>query len=226
MCGGAHSGRVRDRRLTYTSHANLSSDFDGHYHDRLVNVAELTRQIEDKPAPEPLLAVQAFVNTLDVETDTDLLASPTEFKSWLVSSGLATRGIAVSGGDLRRSRELRDTMRALAAANAEGKIDRGASRRLQDHVGARSVPLTVDSEGRLDLDLTPARSVEEFLSLMIGIAFRSQVEDEWRRLKLCRNDECRWAFFDSSRNRGGSWCRMEVCGNRIKNRHYRQRHKD
>ena len=34
------------------------------------------------------------------------------------------------------------------------------------------------------------------------------------------------AFFDSSRNRGGSWCRMEVCGNRIKNRHYRRRHKD
>lgn len=225
LCAAAHTaGVLRDRCLSYTSHANLSSDFDGHYHDRLVNVAELTRQIEDKPAPEPLLAVQAFVNTLDVETDTDLLASPAEFKSWLVSSGLATRGIAVSGGDLRRSRELRDTMRALAAANAEGKVDRGASRRLQEHVGARSVPLTVDSKGRLDLDLTPARSVEEFLSLMIGIAFRSQVEDEWRRLKLCRNDECRWAFFDSSRNRGGSWCRMEVCGNRIKNRHYRQRH--
>ena len=114
-------------------------------------------------------------------------------------------------------------MRALAAANAEGKVDRGASRRLQEHVGARSVPLTVDSGG-LDLDLTPARSVEEFLSLMIGIAFRSQVEDEWRRLN--RNDECRWAFFDSSRNRGGSWCRMEVGGNRIKNRHYRRRHRD
>ncbi len=39
--------------------------------DRLVNVAELTPYVEDKPAPEPLVALQAFANTLDVETDTD-----------------------------------------------------------------------------------------------------------------------------------------------------------
>ena len=31
--------------------------------------------------------------------------------------------------------------------------------------------------------------------------------------------------YDSSRNRGGTWCQMEVCGNRIKNRHYRERHR-
>ncbi|MGH2963155.1 MAG: CGNR zinc finger domain-containing protein, partial [Solirubrobacterales bacterium] len=60
--------------------------------------------------------------------------------------------------------------------------------------------------------------------LLVGVAFQAQVEGQWERLKLCRNDECRWAFFDSSRNRGGTWCEMSVCGNRIKNRHYRRRH--
>jgi predicted RNA-binding Zn ribbon-like protein len=189
-----------------------------------VNVAELTRFVEDKPAPEPLLALQAFANTLDVETGTDALSSPAGLRRWLVAGGLATRGVAVSSGDLRRARELRDTLRALLTANADGSADRHAAGRLRAHLGARSVPLTVDRAGTLELDLSPARSVEEFLSLMIGIAFQAQIEGLWARLKLCRNDECQWAFFDSSRNRGGSWCRMEVCGNRIKNRHYRRRH--
>jgi len=40
---------------------------------------------------------------------------------------------------------------------------------------------------------------------------------------LRASDDCRWAFYDSSKNRGGTWCRMEECGNRVKNRRYRDR---
>jgi len=28
---------------------------------------------------------------------------------------------------------------------------------------------------------------------------------------------------DASKNRGATWCQMEVCGNRVKNRRYRKR---
>ncbi|NAZ86017.1 hypothetical protein GTR00_07895 [Kineococcus sp. T90] len=45
----------------------------------------------------------------------------------------------------------------------------------------------------------------------------------WGRLKLCASPDCRWAFRDTSRNGGGRWCSMEVCGNRHKTRTYRQR---
>ncbi|MQA73422.1 MAG: hypothetical protein GEU88_03545 [Solirubrobacterales bacterium] len=58
---------------------------------------------------------------------------------------------------------------------------------------------------------------------MVGIVFCAQLESQWSRLKVCASDECRWAFFDSSRNRGGTWCQMETCGNRIKSRAYRRR---
>ncbi|MBW3563024.1 MAG: CGNR zinc finger domain-containing protein, partial [Actinobacteria bacterium] len=44
------------------------------------------------------------------------------------------------------------------------------------------------------------------------------------RLKVCRSDTCRWAFYDSSRNRSGKWCDMAVCGNRTKVANYRERH--
>ena len=70
---------------------------------------------------------------------------------------------------------------------------------------------------------TPAKSIDGVIAQLIGIIFQAQLEGEWPRLKICASDECRWAFFDSSRNRGGTWCQMEVCGNRIKNRAYRRR---
>jgi predicted RNA-binding Zn ribbon-like protein len=45
----------------------------------------------------------------------------------------------------------------------------------------------------------------------------------WERLKVCRDDECRWAFYDHSKNARGAWCTMRVCGNRAKARAYRER---
>ena len=48
--------------------------------------------------------------------------------------------------------------------------------------------------------------------------------DEWKRLKGCRDENCRVAFYDKSRNRSRAWCSMEVCGNREKARSFRQRH--
>ena len=58
---------------------------------------------------------------------------------------------------------------------------------------------------------------------MIGIVLQAQIDGTWDRLKICAADDCRWAFFDASKNRGGHWCTMELCGNREKNRAYRAR---
>jgi len=42
-------------------------------------------------------------------------------------------------------------------------------------------------------------------------------------LKACRNEGYRWAFYDISKNRSGSWCDMDICGARHKMRAYRER---
>jgi predicted RNA-binding Zn ribbon-like protein len=49
------------------------------------------------------------------------------------------------------------------------------------------------------------------------------VDGSWSRLKTCENDECRWAFYDQSKNRSAKWCSMQSCGNRMKARAYRAR---
>ena len=37
------------------------------------------------------------------------------------------------------------------------------------------------------------------------------------------NPDCRWAFYDGSKNRSGRWCDMASCGNRMKARAFRER---
>ena len=64
------------------------------------------------------------------------------------------------------------------------------------------------------------RPIGELLMSVTG----AMAAGNWNRLKVCANDACQRAFYDSSRNRSGRWCSMATCGNRMKGRAYRQRH--
>ncbi len=183
-----------------------------------MNVPELQRQVEYKFAPEPLLAVQALANTYSFEDDEERLGDREAARRWLVESGLAAPGVEVGGADLERRRELRRLIRGVLEADADRDRDG-----LAGLAAAHPAPLAVTAAGELALDLGPARSVDGFVAQILGIMLVARVEGKLERLKICASDECRWAFYDSSKNRSGTWCRMEECGNRVKNRRYRAR---
>ncbi len=61
------------------------------------------------------------------------------------------------------------------------------------------------------------------LAQLMAAATTSRIKGSWPRLKMCPAEECRWAFYDTSRNRSKRWCSMEVCGNRNKVRAFRDR---
>jgi predicted RNA-binding Zn ribbon-like protein len=182
-----------------------------------------SEQAEGKPAPMPLLAVQAFANTLDIEEGTDRLEDPASFQAWLEEGKMVTPGFELERGDLDAVRRLRDALRDSLTANTSGKLDPAAADRLAKLAGTWRIELDCDGQGRFALDLTPARDLAELGAQFLGIVFQAQLEGSWPRLKLCDTPECCWAFYDSSRNRSGSWCRMGECGNRLKNRAYRAR---
>ncbi|HEV2656447.1 MAG TPA: CGNR zinc finger domain-containing protein [Ktedonobacteraceae bacterium] len=74
--------------------------------------------------------------------------------------------------------------------------------------------------------LTPSSSgIDGAMSQMLERVMRAMIDGTWTRLKACRNETCRWAFYDTSKNRSATWCTMAVCGSRLKTRAYRQRHK-
>ena len=70
----------------------------------------------------------------------------------------------------------------------------------------------------------PASTRTGLLALLMVIR-DGQRDGTWQRLKACGNPDCRWAFYDRSHSRAGAWCDMATCGNRIKNRRLRQRHR-
>ena len=188
-----------------------------------MDVSELERQIEYKFAPAPLIAVQALANTYSFEDDEELLLNPQSARNWLTDSDLATDDLVVDEAGLRKLIEFRTLIRSLMDANLSGEQDREANETLGRLTADHPVAMQVNADGEVTLDVDPVASIDDLISQLVGITFQAQLDATWPRLKVCACDECRWAFFDASRNRGGTWCQMEVCGNRIKNRNYRAR---
>ncbi len=71
-----------------------------------------------------------------------------------------------------------------------------------------------------------AGGIDGALARVMAIVVQAESDGTWARLKVCKDDECQWAFYDHSRNRSGQWCVMAVCGNRNKARTYRKRRRE
>jgi predicted RNA-binding Zn ribbon-like protein len=173
------------------------------------------------PAPGQLALVQAFVNTVDLEEGREELDGPAALRSWLAGRGLIEPAAPVGEGDLRRALAMREALRALLVSNAGGKVDPGALVVLNDTTEAAQLVVVFGGAGGA---LVPrARGVGAALGRILAVVYAAMADGSWQRLKACRHDACRWAFYDTSKNRSGAWCSMAICGNRTKTRAYRAR---
>jgi predicted RNA-binding Zn ribbon-like protein len=179
---------------------------------------------EKKPAPMPLLLVQGFVNTLDLEEGTDVLADADSARAWLIDAGLLDEAASASPSELSRAREVRESLRWLLRHDDEtphpDETPLAPLRRLTETHRAR---LTLEDGGAIGLANARHQTVDDGLFELLLIVRRAQEDGSWARLKVCTNPDCQWAFFDRSRNQQGSWCDMALCGNRLKNRELRAR---
>lgn len=174
------------------------------------------------PAPGGLSLVQELVNTLDIEAGEDELATPGAATRWLHEHGLLPRVEPVDDDGLRALVEVREALRDLASVNGGAPLPASTLATLQRHSEASPVRIRIDGDSS---DLVPARTgVQGAIARLLGLVHDAQHDGSWSRLKVCRDDACRWAFYDASRNRSGTWCSMAVCGNRAKARAFRRRH--
>ena len=146
---------------------------------------------------EPVLGADllvAFLNTIDLDEGTDVLDDPAAFDAWCSEH-------AVSAGDLPEARTVRDALRSFL----DGGTPSLPSLELETTCGDRGVAL----RARTAAEAAVASSVVLSIQGSMG------------RVKLCGADDCRWAFYDRSKNGSRTWCSMGVCGNRQKARTYR-----
>ena len=169
------------------------------------------------PAPAPLATVQAFVNTLDLESGPEQIPDPEALRGWLAHARLLDPDAEVGPAEHERAIVLREALRdvlsgdgaAVAQVNAAG-----------ERAGLR--PL-LQADGRSALE-PAAGGVDGALGRLVAIVHGAVADGTWAHLKACERSVCRWAFYDHSKNHSGRWCDMDDCGAKEKSaRAYRRR---
>jgi predicted RNA-binding Zn ribbon-like protein len=179
---------------------------------------------EREPAPHALRLVQEFVNTNDLEDAHDALATPDRLAAWLAERDLLAPGTVIDAVSHARVLAVREGLRALGRANNDESLERGLVDAMNRASAAVPLHLALDTDGWA---LQPsAIGVDAFLGRILGSVASAVADGSWSRVKACRNDTCRWLFYDHSRNRSSTWCAMAICGSRMKARAYRARQRE
>jgi predicted RNA-binding Zn ribbon-like protein len=173
-------------------------------------------------APGDLEVVRRFVNTRDIEEGSEELDSTDSLLRWLAGMDLFDGDVTADEKDLESALALREGIRSLLVANNGEEVEPANLRELNRVAGSVCLRVRFDEDG--GPTLRPVSSgVSAALGRILAAVVRATDEGIWGRLKVCTNDACQWAFYDRSKNRSGKWCTMEVCGNRMKARAFRQR---
>jgi hypothetical protein len=163
-----------------------------------------------------LQVIVDFLNTVDERTFTrhgeshvpgERLTGPQALADWLADRDLPPGGTPLRMADVEATTALRTALRHTGDE---------ATAALRDH----PLLLVPDGSGGLRLAATSGRP---WLDAVVETVATSAATGDWQRVRLCAAPDCRWAFYDVSRNGRGRWCTMEICGNRHKTRTYRER---
>ncbi|HET7813854.1 MAG TPA: CGNR zinc finger domain-containing protein [Candidatus Baltobacteraceae bacterium] len=171
-------------------------------------------------APGRLDDVRGFLNTFDFETDADPLKGPDRLGDWLNDRFPALAG----GAEEARLRGFREALRRVVEANAGEEDPLAAWGALAPYLGASRFTMTLAADGRPALE-PEGEGASEVISGLLAVVYDATGSGEFARLKSCRRQSCRYAYYDRSKNGSGAWCDMAVCGNRVKAERRRARQK-
>jgi hypothetical protein len=166
----------------------------------------VTDQSDRQGAPGELEAVRTLLNSWLIPNDTRV---PTDrFDEYARQHNLR-------GPNARTLRQLRDDLRAAVEGGAlDERIDLWIEQ-LRVRPAVRDGHLRFEHEGHHAGDI-------------LAIVLTTMIDGRWARLKAC--PDCRWVFYDHTRNASKRWCLMNAggpqgraCGTIAKVRRHRQR---
>jgi predicted RNA-binding Zn ribbon-like protein len=176
------------------------------------------------PLPSELAVVLSFVNSVDIEVDTDeWAADPQALAGWLTLNGLVAGGVRVSPAEFDLACDLRAGLRAMTLANNGVPAEPVVLDKLRATL--KTLPLTVvpDTDGGGALNSTADGSVMAALGVIVAGYATGLLTGDWSRMRQCPAGDCAWVFWDSSAKAARRWCKMRVCGNRAKVRAFTER---
>jgi len=166
--------------------------------------------------PPTARLLRDFVNTAEPQTGGEELRSPGGLATWAADHGLLPAGTRLRPADVADAVAVREGLRAVLHAHA-GHEPPAAPLDALDAVLARvAVRAAFDAGGDLRLGAATDDAVGVLVAGLLEAVRAAGEDGSWGRLKVCAKDSCRWAFYDTSRNRSGRWCSMSGCGNQVK----------
>lgn len=155
------------------------------------------------------------------------LAMPADAAMWLLEQGLIhpEASVRIRDIELARIRRVRSALREVVDAVVEARPVE------PDAVHLVNAVLEARRPTRLELDGPVLRighrhtssPVDDALALIAEAIVEELATGRPERLRVCANDRCRWAFFDSSPTGRRRWCDMRSCGNQAKAARHRAR---
>lgn len=143
-------------------------------------------------------------------------------KQWALATGRRYVEVKLTERDLEHLRYFRDEL--AGTLNAEGDPAAVASSDVDalPTVWTTATSLKLKSNGMVQAEPQGA-GAGHIESLAMTEIFQAQLAGTWHRIKLCRSEKCRVAFFDRSRNNSGVWHDVKICGNPANLRAHRAR---
>jgi predicted RNA-binding Zn ribbon-like protein len=175
-----------------------------------------------KPAPGPVALVQDFINTRNYFRGGDLLEDAEAATTGLAGRKLLEEGERIEEAERRLLVTFREGLRTLLLAHNSGPPP--DLELLDDLAAPAALRVRFGPDGRPTIEPGSAgEPAERVVARLLAVVIQAEEKGTWERLKACRNEDCKWAFYDASKNRSGSWCNMSICGARHKMRAYRKR---
>lgn len=155
-------------------------------------------------APGSLRLIQSLA-----EPGTDLLRTREEAAAWLRTAGLLPAEAALSNSEHAALLRLREAVRDVLAAHADGREDPEAAARLTKALAEGRLVVTVDPASTVRL-ASAARASYPSVAAAVAVAIaESAAAGTWLRLKSCPAPGCGRPFYDDS---GLSACPVHVAG--------------
>lgn len=171
-------------------------------------------------APADLSIIQDFLNTVRFDQASDSLGEGDALPAWCARTEYCSGADRLTLADLRRFREaLREVLGARTDPQAADRW-----RALEPFAGRAGYRMHIMQAG-LPALRPQGCGADSVIAHILRIVYDAVRDGTWPRLKACRKQTCRRAFYDTSKNGSGAWCSMRVCGNRAKAERRRAREK-
>jgi len=153
------------------------------------------------------------------------LTSAGELQRWLSLSPVPLPRVRITPEDLRRARSLRGAIWRIANAVLQKRVPEARDVRLLNAI-ARD-PCLVKQLGAAASSSRWHRPTAKAVLATIARDAVALFGDPKQlvRMRRCENSQCQAVFYDDSRPGLRRWCASNRCGDRIRARAYRERHR-